>query len=116
MLISDYFGSQIDYYRDICFDSEICSLLYRSFSIKLLMFDKMKIDFITCNVMKGIHCYLLEIQTEKDATRPITRLSRRRRNHMTSASRFDWFIIFRRPFPNFYQSFFFIFHFITHNP
>ena len=75
----------------------------------------LKSNFITYNVMKGIHCCLLEIQTENEATWPITGISKRRPNHMTSASQFDWFIIFRRPISNFYPSFFFIFHFITHN-
>ena len=38
----------------------------------------LKSNFITYNVMKGIHCCLLEIQTEKYATWPITRLSKQR--------------------------------------
>ena len=75
----------------------------------------LKSNFITYNVMKGIHCYLLEIQTENEAAWTITGISKRRPNHMTSVRQFDWFIIFRRPIWNFYPRFFFLFYFITHN-
>ena len=67
-------------------------------------------------------CFLLEVQMEKNATRTISRVWKGRRNHITSIS---WLIgllsttkrycNLGRPFSDFYPSFFFIFHFITHN-
>ena len=62
---------------------------------------------------KESNVHLLEIQTEKDATWPITRLTKWRSSQMTFSSRFDWFIILRRPFSIFLPKL--LFYFSFHN-